>query len=310
MNLVFAGTPAFAVPTLAALQRAGHTIAAVYTRPDRPAGRGRRLAPSAVKEYAAANGLPVRQPQRLAGEETALAALRPDAIIVVAYGLLLPAAVLAIPRRGCINVHASLLPRWRGAAPIARAIEAGDTETGVTIMQMEAGLDTGPILLQRSAPIANTDTTASLGERLAALGAEALVTALELLERGVLVPRAQDEAAACYAPKLDKAESLLDWRQPAAVLHRKVRALNPWPVATCRWNDVLVRVWNVGPLGNASASGAAPGTVVATDAAGLHVQTGQGVLALTMLQAPGGRILPAGEFLRGARLRPGDRLGG
>ncbi|HEX7044914.1 MAG TPA: methionyl-tRNA formyltransferase [Burkholderiales bacterium] len=308
MKLVFAGTPAFAVPTLAALHRAGHSIVAVYTQPDRPAGRGRRLTPSAVKEYALEHRLPVRQPPRLTGEEQVLGELAPDAMVVVAYGLLLPPPVLERPRYGCLNVHASLLPRWRGAAPIARAIEAGDTETGVTIMQMDRGLDTGPILLQRRIRLRDDDTTASLEPRLAALGAEAMLEALERLAQGALEPRAQDPVHACYAPKLDKAEAPLDWTQPAAVLHRKVRALNPWPVATARWNERVLRLWNVGPLMPSSVQAAAPGTVLAADARGLHVQTGDGVLTVTVLQAPGGRALPAAEFLRGARLRPGDRL--
>ncbi len=309
MKLVFAGTPAFALPTLEALRRAGHSIAAVYTQPDRRAGRGRTIVPSPVKQYALAHGLNLRQPERLAGAERELAQLAPEAIVVVAYGLILPAALLGIPRYGCINVHASLLPRWRGAAPIARAIEAGDAETGVTIMQMEAGLDTGPILLQRATPILPTDTTARLEQRLAQLGAEALLAALEQLARGEVTPRPQEHARACYAPKLQKTETPIDWAQPAPVLHRKIRAFNPWPVATTVWRGQVLRLWDVGPLAPERISAPAPGVIVAADSAGVHVQTGDGVLTITRLQAPGARVLPAGEFVRGARLRPGDRFG-
>jgi len=307
MNLVFAGTPAFALPTLQALHTAGHTLLAVYSQPDRPAGRGRKLRPSPIKQYALAHGLPVRQPGTLRGEEKALALLNPEVIVVVAYGLLLPASVLAIPPIGCINVHASLLPRWRGAAPIARAIEAGDRETGITIMQMEPGLDTGPILLQDRIPISDTDTAGTLEARLAHLGAELLVGALE---RGALARRAQDDAQACYAPKLQKSEALIEWSRAAAVLHRKIRALNPWPVATTSWRGEPLRLWEVGPLAPpAGPRRAPPGTVVVADNSGLQVQTGEGVLRITSLQAAGGRALPVGEFLNGTRVRAGDRLG-
>jgi methionyl-tRNA formyltransferase len=306
MKIVFAGTPAFALPSLQALVAAGHTLAAVYTQPDRPAGRGRKLTPSPIKQYALEHGLIVRQPTTLRGGEAELAALAPDVMIVVAYGLLLPPAVLAVPMRGCLNVHASLLPRWRGAAPIARAIEAGDRETGVAIMQMEAGLDTGPVLLERRTPILETDTSAALEPRLAQLGAAALTEALAAIDR--LVPRAQGNAGACYAAKLNKAEAVIDWTQPAAVLHRKIRAFNPWPVASTTLNGEVMRLWDVGALPHTSAAGAA-GTVVSADAAGLYVQTGDGVLCLTLLQAPGGRALPVRDFLNGMRLAPGDRLG-
>jgi len=309
LRLVYAGTPAFAVPALAALRAAGHTIAAVYTQPDRPAGRGRRETASAVKQYALAHALAVRQPSTLRNEADALAALRPDAMIVVAYGLILPPAILAVPPRGCINVHASLLPRWRGAAPIARAIEAGDTETGISIMQMEAGLDTGPVYTQARVPIAATDTAASLHDRLATLGAELLVQTLAAIEHRGAQPRPQDEARACYAPKLTKAEAGVDWRQPALMLHRKIRALNPTPVATTTWRGELLRLWDVGPLDPGARSAKPGGTIVGADRAGIHVATGDGVLTLTRLQAPAAKPVDAVAFVNGRRLNVGDRFG-
>ena len=309
MRLVFAGTPAFAVPTLDALRRAGHTIAAVYTQPDRPAGRGRRDTASAVKEYALTHGLTLHQPSTLRAEAERLTALNADAMVVVAYGLLLPAAMLATPRLGCINVHASLLPRWRGAAPIPRAIEAGDADTGVTIMQMEQGLDTGPMLAQARVPIEDADTAASLHDRLAALGAEQLVATLAALERGGIEPQPQDDARACYAPKLDKREAAIEWQLPALVLHRKIRALNPWPVATTLWHGEVVRLWDVGALAADDSKHAAPGTVVRADAGGIHIATGGGVLRIARLQAPGAKAVNAVEFINGRRLKAGDRFG-
>jgi len=307
MNLLFAGTPPFAVPTLAALQAAGHAVLAVYTQPDRPAGRGRRLSESAVKQYALAHGLEVRQPPVLKGREAEIAALSPDAMIVVAYGVLLPAEILAVPKYGCINVHASLLPRWRGAAPIARAIEAGDAVTGVTIMQMDAGLDTGPMLLKRETAIRDDDTAAILHDRLATLGAEALVEALARFEHGAVVAEAQDNAQACYARKLTKKEAVIDWGQPASALARRVRAFNPWPVATTRLMQRLVRVWEARPT--VRDHDARPGTIVAADAGGIEVACASGTLLLTRIQAEGSKPLSAAEFLNGHRLKPGDRFG-
>jgi methionyl-tRNA formyltransferase len=307
VRIVFAGTPAFALPTLRSLHRNGYSIVAVYTQPDRPAGRGRKLHPSPIKEYALANGITVRQPQKIATEQTRLAELDADAMVVAAYGLILPPAVLAIPRNGCINVHASLLPRWRGAAPIARSIEAGDRETGITIMQMEAGLDTGPILLQVSIPISSTDTSAALEERLATLGADTMLTALERLQAGALAPTRQQESLATYAPKLKKEESSIDWSRSAAELHCKVRAFNPWPVATTTWRGETLRVWDVGALSRETIRGI-PGTVFAIDD-GVRVQTGDGVLNLQRLQLAGGRALAVRDFLNGAPIRVGERLG-
>ncbi|MEK9134019.1 MAG: methionyl-tRNA formyltransferase, partial [Pseudomonadota bacterium] len=248
MNLIFAGTPAFAVPALEALLRADHVIRAVYTQPDRPAGRGRKLMASAVKQCAEKHGIEIRQPEKIAGEEGRLRADAPDAMIIIAYGLLLPESILAIPRYGCINVHASLLPRWRGAAPIPRAIEAGDSVTGVSIMQMEAGLDTGPVLAEARLPIHDNDTSQTLHDRLAQLGAQTLVAVLERLTRGAITAQPQDASLASYARKLRKDESPLDWTQPASVLHRKIRALNPWPVASTTWRGKTLRLWEAGPL--------------------------------------------------------------
>jgi methionyl-tRNA formyltransferase len=309
MNLVFAGTPAFAVPSLEALVAAGHTIRAVYTQPDRPAGRGRKLGMSPVKEFALAHGLEVRQPAslKIESEVDALRSLAPDAMIVIAYGLLLPAAVLAVPRHGCLNVHASLLPRWRGAAPIARAIEAGDSESGITIMQMDEGLDTGAMLLKSAEPIHDTDTAASLHDRLAALGARTLVTALAQLARGELRPEFQDNASACYARKLKKEEAVIDWTLDAAVLHRRIRAFNPWPVAVTGWRGERLRLWEVGPLTSGTVANA-PGTVLSASADGVNVATGRGALTLTRLQREGGRALPAGEFVNGTRLAAGEQF--
>jgi len=310
MNLVFAGTPEFAVPTLQALHAAGHRIVAVYTQPDRPAGRGRKLTASPVKRYAEASGLRVQQPVMLktATEIEQLRALAPEAMIVVAYGLILPAAILAVPRHGCINVHASLLPRWRGAAPIPRAIEAGDRVTGVTIMQMDAGLDTGAILAMAETPIADTDTAQSLHDRLAPLGAATLLPVLEQVARGAVDARPQDDAQACYAGKLRKHEAPIDWQLPAPVIHRKIRAFNPWPVAVTTLRGVPLRLWGVGPLGGVPAT-AAPGTVLSADARGIGVQTGEGAVVLTHVQSEGGKVLTAAEFLNGHALATGDRLG-
>jgi methionyl-tRNA formyltransferase len=307
MNLLFAGTPDFAVPALAALQAAGHRVLAVYTQPDRPAGRGQHLNESAVKQYAKAHGLEVRQPPHLKGRAREIAALAPDAMIVIAYGVLLPPDILPIPKHGCINVHGSLLPRWRGAAPIARALEAGDSVTGVTIMQMDAGLDTGPMLLKRETPISESDTAATLHDRLSVLGAGALIEALERLERSALSPETQDNALACYARKLRKEEGVIDWTQLATVLARRVRAFNPWPVANTRMAGRGLRVWEA--HSSADNRSANPGTIVSADANGINVACGNGTLILTRVQAEGGKPLSAAEFLNGHRLRAGDRLG-
>ena len=312
LKTVFAGTPEFAARALAAMIESRHDVAAVYTQPDRPAGRGRKLRPSEVKALAVTHGIEVRQPVSLrdAGERQALRALAPDVMVVAAYGLILPQAVLDIPRLGCINIHASLLPRWRGAAPIQRAILAGDNETGVTIMQMAAGLDTGDMLLKQSCPIHPDDTAGTLHDRLAELGAQAIVPALDGLQAGTLRGRPQDEALACYARKLSKAEALLDWTRPADELARQVRAFNPWPVAHARLGDEVLRVWRAVALSRPC--DAAAGTVIGADKAGIVVATGAGALGLLEIQLPGGRPLPVADVLnaRPALRRPGYRLDG
>jgi methionyl-tRNA formyltransferase len=297
LNIVFAGTPAFAATSLEALLTTHHRVLAVYTQPDRPAGRGRKVQVSPVKALAQENGLEVRQPKSLKHENAqhALAGLNPDLMVVVAYGLLLPQAVLDIPRLGCINVHASLLPRWRGAAPIQRALLAGDTESGITIMRMEAGLDTGPMLYTLKTPIHDHDTGGSLHDRLAKLGAEALLNALPGLADGTLRAEVQDDGLANYASKLEKQEGLIDWSRTAAEIDRKVRAFNPWPVAQCRYRDKVMRIWRTQLLNQGCA--ATPGEVLDSGKAGIDVATGDGVLRITQLQMPGKRAMSAAEFL-------------
>lgn len=305
MRIVFAGTPEFAVPSLrVAAQR--NEVVAVFTQPDRPAGRGRGLAASPVKLEAVARGLPVYQPQTLRDPQAlqALRELKPDLLVVVAYGLILPKVVLAIPTHGCWNVHASLLPRWRGAAPIQRAIEAGDGETGVCLMQMEAGLDTGPVLLSQRLPIGPEDTGGDLHDRLAALGAQVLGDGLGLLRAG-LKPVAQPQPAAgvTYAHKLEKAEARLDWSQPAAVLARKVRAFNPWPVAEALVAGERLRIHGAVAL-DESSRGAAPGSVIAASRQGLDVACGEGVLRLRVVQREGGKAITAADYLNARRDLP------
>lgn len=303
MRIVFAGTPAFAVPSLEAAA-ARNEVVAVYTQPDRPAGRGRGLQASPVKQRAEALGIPVRQPQSLkaASVREALAALQPDLMVVVAYGLILPRAVLDIPRHGCWNVHASLLPRWRGAAPVQRAIEAGDAQTGACLMQMDAGLDTGPVLLRQAIDIAADETGGSLHDRLAALGAQTLADGLGLLRAGMRpVAQPQPEAGATYAHKLDKAEAKLDWTQPAGVLARKVRAFDPWPVAEGELDGERVRIHAAVPI--ALAHGRAPGTLLHAGREGVDVACGEGALRITRLQRDGGRAVSAADWANARRDR-------
>lgn len=303
MKLIFAGTPVFAARALDALADAGHDIVLVLTQPDRPAGRGLRLQPSAVKERAVALGLAVEQPDTLRdpGAAPRLAALDADAMVVAAYGLLLPPAILMVPRLGCLNIHASLLPRWRGAAPIQRALLAGDIDTGITIMQMDAGLDTGAILLQRSTPIAMTDTATTLHDRLATMGAELIVEALQ----HPLTARAQDAALATYAAKLTKAEAEIRWADTADHIDRQIRAFNPVPGAATRHGEVQLKLW----MSELAAGTGEPGTVLHADASGVVVACGEGAVRILELQRAGGKRLPAGPFLTGHPLPTGTRVG-
>ena len=297
MRLVFAGTPDFAVPALEALA-ARHDIAAVYSQPDRPAGRGRRLQPPPVARRANELTLPLRQPPKLdVAEIEALRALAPDAMVVVAYGLILPPAVLAVPRLGCFNIHASLLPRWRGAAPIARAILAGDRESGITIMRMDAGLDTGPMLRQEALPIGPDMTAAELHDALAPAGARLMAQVLDALARGPVAETPQPQTGISYARKLAKDEARLDWSLPAEALARAVRGYNPAPVAWTELGAERVRIFRAHAVAHA-AGASAPGTVVAAGADGIDVACVEGVLRITELQRPGGRALPAAELAR------------
>ena len=302
LRIVYAGTPDFAVPALKALIASRHEVVAVYTQPDRPAGRGRKLKPSPVKAVALEHDIPVEQPEKLREPEAQarLAAYRPDLMVVAAYGLILPQAVLDIPRLGCLNIHASLLPRWRGAAPIHRAILAGDTHTGVTIMQMDAGLDTGDMLLKREVAIEPLDNGQMLHDRLAVLGAEALLEAIDGLLAGSISPEPQDGALANYAEKLAKAEADIDWGESAEAIARRVRAFNPWPVAQTRLKGEPLRIWSALPLNGAAS--AEPGCVVAESAEGIDIACGEGVLRVESLQLPGGRPLAARDFLNGRTL--------
>ncbi len=297
LKIIFAGTPEFSVAPLQALIDSEHEVIAVYTQPDRPAGRGRHLKPSPVKQAAVDHGIPVFQPVNFKDEAdlSALEALKADVMIVVAYGLILPQRVLDAPRYGCLNIHASLLPRWRGAAPIQRAIQAGDKETGITIMQMEAGLDTGPMLYKEVITIGETETGGQLHDRLAPLGAHALMKTLGLLVSGRLKPEIQDDALANYAHKLDKTEAQIDWSRPATELERIVRAFNPWPVAYTSLNDKTLRIWQAGCLAQ-QAEGSA-GAVMTTSAEGIDVSTGEGVLRISELQPQGKRAMSARDFL-------------
>jgi len=307
MQLVFAGTPDFAVPALDALIGAGHAVSAVYTQPDRPAGRGRHLHPSAVARRAAELGLPLRQPEKFTRDAIAgLRALAPGALVVVAYGLILPPEVLAVPKHGCFNIHASLLPRWRGAAPIPRAILAGDRESGVTIMRMDAGLDTGPVLLAESLPIPPDMSAGELHDALAPLGAKLIVQALAQLESGTLAETPQPASGATYAKKITKDEARLDWTRGAEELAHAVRGYNPAPVAWTGLDGERLRILRARAA--AGAPGQAPGTILAADADGIRIAAGNGTLIVTELQWPGGRALSAQQASAGRSLT-GRRLG-
>ena len=325
MRLIFAGTPEFARTALERLHAAGFEIVLVLSQPDRPAGRGMKLQASAVKQFAVAHGLPVAQPRSLrldgkypqdaASARDAILAARADVIVVAAYGLILPQWVLDAPPRGCLNIHASLLPRWRGAAPIHRAIEAGDAQTGVTIMQMDAGLDTGDMLLTERVAIEPDDTTARLHDRLAALGGRLIVEALELAACGGLTPVPQPEAGVTYAHKIEKEEAAIDWTQPAELLARRVRAFNPFPGATALLDGETIKFWmaHASPASQAQAASGAQrppaGTVTSVGADAFAIATVEGDLVVTEVQRPGGKRLKVADFLRGFELAPGMRFG-
>lgn len=317
LRVIFAGTPEFAAAALAAIHEAGFPVPLVLTQPDRPAGRGMKLQASPVKRYAEEHGLSVAQPPSLrrngkfpAEATSAIDQLRAtphDVMVVAAYGLLLPQEVLDIAPHGCINIHASLLPRWRGAAPIHRAIEAGDTETGITLMQMDVGLDTGAMISEARTPIHNDDTTATLHDRLAEAGARLIVEALVELERnGKLLATPQPAEGSTYAEKIGKHEAALDWRRPAAVLARQVRAFDPFPGGVATLDGVSLKIWSAVPV--ESANRAEPGTILDVSAEGVTVACGEGALRLTQLQKPGGKRLPVREFLAGSTLAAGQRF--
>ncbi|MCP5169480.1 MAG: methionyl-tRNA formyltransferase [Hahellaceae bacterium] len=303
LRIVFAGTPDFAAHSLQAVLKTRHQVVAIYTQPDRPAGRGKKLTPSPVKMVAQAHQIPVYQPINFKSDEAVaeLADLKPDLMVVVAYGLLLPQRVLDIPRLGCINVHGSLLPRWRGAAPIQRALQAGDSETGITIMQMEAGLDTGPMLLKLPLTITDQDTGGSLHDKLAILGAHSLTQALTQLSDGTLSGEVQQSDLATYAHKLSKEEAQLNWLDHADNLARTVRAFNPWPVAFTVVNGERVRILKAIAEPAVAQIHSAPGTVISKDRQGIIVQCGTGQLRILELQLPGARAQSVNDFINGGK---------
>lgn len=309
MKIIFAGTPEFAVPTLKALLNSSHQVVAVYTQPDRPSGRGQKLTASPIKQVAIAADIPVYQPKTLRDSEAqkTLCKFNADVMVVVAYGLILPKEVLQIPRLGCINVHASLLPRWRGAAPIQRAILAGDKETGITIMQMDEGLDTGLMLSRVSCPINIDDTSQTLHDRLSVLGAETLATMLaeKFLPEGVV----QNEQQACYAKKIEKSEGELDWQQSAEQLDCQVRAFNPWPVAYTFCGENMLRIWQSCIVSGVTKT--APGSIISTNKEGIDVATSKGILRLLRIQLAGSRCLPVSDVLnaKAGLFMPGVRFG-
>ncbi|CAG0123655.1 methionyl-tRNA formyltransferase [Rhodocyclaceae bacterium] len=306
MRIVFAGTPEFAAQALAAILAAGQSVPLVLTQPDRPSGRGMALKASPVKQLALKHGLQVHQPASLKSAESRQPIIdaSPDVMVVAAYGLILPQTALDIPRLGCINIHASLLPRWRGAAPIQRAVLAGDAETGVTLMRMEAGLDTGPMLLKGRLPITDADCAATLHDKLAALGARLMVEALPRLARGELPGEPQPAEGVTYAAKLEKSEAALDWRQTAVALSRAVRAFDPFPGTVARIEGQTIKVWRAEPAPGAGE----PGTVLAANVDGILVACGEGALRLVELQKSGGKRLQAADFLHGFALKPGQRF--
>jgi len=318
MRVIFAGTPEFAAVALAQILAAGHEVPLVLTQPDRPAGRGMKLQASAVKQLALQHHIPVAQPMSLrldgkypddaAQAQAAIAAANADVMVVAAYGLILPQWTLSAPRLGCLNIHASLLPRWRGAAPIHRAIEAGDAQTGVVIMQMDAGLDTGDMLLTGVLDIDAQDTTATLHDRLADLGGALVVQALNDAQAGQLKPVKQPLEGITYAHKIEKAEAAVDWREAATTIDRRVRAFNPFPAAAAQLNGEVIKLWRAVPEPSTNASHAGPGTVLSADAQGVRIVCGEGVLCVTELQRAGGKRLAAADFLRGFPLTVGQQF--
>lgn len=310
LRIIFAGTPDFAARHLDALLSSEHQVVGVFTQPDRPAGRGKKLMPSPVKVLAEEKGLPVFQPASLRAEENQqlVASLNADVMVVVAYGLILPKAVLAMPRLGCINVHGSLLPRWRGAAPIQRSLWAGDAETGVTIMQMDVGLDTGDMLFKLACPITDEDTSATLYDKLAELGPQGLIATLQQLAQGTAQPQVQDEAQVTYAEKLSKEEARLDWSLSAAQLERCIRAFNPWPMSWFMVDEQPVKVWKASVIPSKPTE--KPGTIVEVSKAGIQVATADGILNLESLQPAGKKAMSAQDLLNSRRewFVPGNPL--
>ena len=301
MNIIFAGTSAFSVPSLEALIHAKHQVIAVYTPPDRPAGRGLKLTHSPIKQVALAHQIPIFQPASLKDSDVqqTLKNLQADVMVVAAYGLLLPQTVLDMPRYGCINIHPSLLPRWRGAAPIPRPIEAGDVETGVTIMQLDAGLDTGPIWTQTHYLMQPDETSQSLHDVLASISITALLNTLDRLETGQHQVVPQNDAQATYAAKIEKSEAQINWHQSAIISERKIRAFNPWPVAWATWNQQSLRIWQARALSDACPENIKPGTVIALHRDAIDVSTGEGILQLLKVQLPGGKPLSVEQFVHG-----------
>jgi methionyl-tRNA formyltransferase len=305
MKIIFAGTPVFAASALANLIKGGHEIVLVLTQPDRPAGRGMKTVASAVKLLALENGIALLQPTTLKSPalHAQLTALGADVMVVAAYGLILPEAILGVPRDGCLNIHASLLPRWRGAAPIQRAILAGDQETGITIMQMDTGLDTGAMLLTAPIPVEQNDTTQTLHDKLCRLGAHCIVEALTLLQQGKLVANTQNEALACYAPKIKKTEAKIDWQQDVEQVSRVIRAFNPNPGAYTHMQSNVLKIWQAKVITGDTDH---PGKIIATGRDGIIVACGRGMVVMQTLQKPGGKKLSAAQFLTGYAIQPGD----
>ena len=306
MKIIFAGTPEFSVPALEALLAAGHEVVAVYTQPDRQAGRGRKTRAGPVKACAEKHGLAVEQPATLKNSIADIRNYAADVMVVVAYGIILPAEILVIPKHGCLNIHASLLPRWRGAAPIQRAIEAGDEETGITIMQMDEGLDTGDILALYPVVIEHTDSARSLHDKLAETGATAIVEVLGELDQYQNNATPQSPEDACYAKKITTSESIIDWAEDCAAIERRIRAFNPWPGTQTCYEGTRLRIWKAEC--KTAAHHSAPGTILTADRTGINVACGTGILKIHQLQRPGGKPLPVADFLNGMTLATGTKL--